>query len=106
MIEWWALQIVSLFVAKIGSSQFAASTIFTNLYATIVSIAYGYRNSLNSINGNAMGMNDSRLAILFFRDALLLALALITLLMGLLNLLTSDALVIEIADSCLIFLTL
>lgn len=99
MIEWWAVQIVSLFVAKIGSAQFATQTIFSTLYTSIVIIAYGFGTSLNSIIGNAMGMNDSRLAILFYRDAVMLAFALISILLVILYLLgptiissfTSDA---------------
>ena len=59
-------------------------------------------------------MNDFRLAILFYRDALMMASVLIVLLLTVLNIwgtsiistFTSDTEVIQIADSCLIFLTI
>ena len=113
VIEWWAVQIISLFISRIGEASFAAQTIFTNIYTSIIIIAFGFGTSLNSIIGNALGMNDSKLATLFYKDAMLLASILIVMLLTVLNIwgssiissFTSDTEVIRIADSSFIFLT-
>lgn len=86
-IEWSASQIITLFVNHIGETEFAAQTILANLYVSMNVIAFGYSNSLIAIIGNALGMGDHKLALLFYRDALILAGFVFFLLLSILNLL-------------------
>ena len=88
-LEWSSAFIVTLFINEIGEVAFAAQTILANIYVQFNIIAFGYSNSLTAIIGNALGMGDHKLALLFYRDALLLAWCIFSTLLVVFNLLSA-----------------
>ena len=47
IVKWWSVEIVFLFITMISEAEFATQTVFSNLYNSIIIIAYGFGTSLN-----------------------------------------------------------
>ena len=58
VLEYWAIQLVTLLTANLSANQFAAQSILNAVFGMRVIISHAFGNSMTTLIGNALGMND------------------------------------------------
>lgn len=110
----WAAQVVTFFTSQLGPDQFAAQAVLSVIYGIIIIIAYSIANSMTTLIGNALGMGDHKLALKFYRDAMIISgvviLSILSFILifrrGLIEIFTDDVGVINVGINVLVFLSI
>ena len=59
MSEWWAYDILMIFISPLGEKNIAAQTLIINIIILIDYGSLGLIDTLQTLIGNTMGANDS-----------------------------------------------
>ena len=111
LIEWWSFELSTIICAFISVDMLAAQSVMMNYVMMMYMVSLASSNSLSTLVGNSIGMNEPRLAKLFARDGIILALSIALVLVSLsaifrnylLSFFTDDENVTEILDSVFYF---
>ena len=111
LVEWWSYELSTIICAFVSVDMLAAQSVMMNYVMMMYMISLASSNSLSTLVGNAIGMNEPRLAKLFARDGIILALSIALVLVSLsaifrdylLSFFTDDPNVLEILDSVFYF---
>ena len=75
LIEWWSFELSTIICAFISVDMLAAQSVMVNYILMMYMVSLGSSNAIATLVGNSIGMNEPRLARLFARDGIILALS-------------------------------
>ena len=82
MLEWWSYELSTIVCSFVSVKILAAQSAIMNYVIMNYLVSLGASSTLATVVGNAIGMNEPKLAKLYSRDGMLFALSLMLLLVG------------------------